>query len=303
MTTHPYADDGRDCQQVVRHLATVLFPWDTTRALELALFRSFASARIGGLLHATGEFEKRPQKRYDDTDLIVSEIIENGFDSRRGQRAIERMNELHARFRIANEDFLYVLSTFVLEPLRWNERFGWRRMSDAERLAWFTFWCEVGERMQILGIPATLADFAAFSRDYEMRHFRPLAACRQVALATREMFAGWFPAPLRPLVRRSIHALLDPPLLLALDLRPAPRWLLWTVEAALRGRARLLRWLPRRRQPKLRTRIARAAYPCGYDIATLGPAAAPRAACPVAPAAGGAVADGGLAVARRGFDG
>ena len=120
MTTHPHADDGRDCQQVVRHLATVVFPWDTTRALELALFRSFASGRIGGLLHATGEFERRPQKRYDDTDLLVSEIIENGFDSRRGQRAIERMNELHARFRIANEDFLYVLSTFVFEPLRWN---------------------------------------------------------------------------------------------------------------------------------------------------------------------------------------
>lgn len=303
MTTHPYADEGRDCQQVVRHLATVVFPWDTTRALELALFRSFASARIGGLLHATGEFGRRPQKRYDDTDLIVSEIIENGFDSRRGQRAIERMNELHARFRIANEDFLYVLSTFIFEPLRWNERFGWRRMSDAERLAWFRFWREVGERMQILGIPATLADFAAFSREYEKRNFRPLAACRQVALATREMFAGWFPAPLRPLVRRSIHALLDAQLLFALDLEPAPRWLLWTVEAVLRGRARLLRWLPRRRQPRLRTRIARAAYPCGYDIATLGPAAAPRAACPAAPAAGRAVADSELAVARRGFDG
>ncbi|EXI65641.1 MAG: hypothetical protein AW08_03012 [Candidatus Accumulibacter adjunctus] len=303
MTTHRHADDGGDCQQVVRHLATVVFPWDTTRALELALFRSFASARIGGLLHATGEFEQRPQKRYDDTDLIVSEIIENGFDSRRGQRAIERMNEVHARFRIANEDFLYVLSTFIFEPLRWNERFGWRRMSDAERLAWFRFWREVGERMQILGIPATLADFAAFSSEYEGRNFRPLAACRQVALATREMFAGWFPAPLRPLVRRSIHALLDPPLLLALDLQPAPRWLQRTVEAALRGRARLLRWLPRRRQPKLRTRVARTAYPCGYDIATLGPAAAPRAACPAAPAAGRAVADSELAVARRGFDG
>jgi len=50
MTTRSQADDGRDCQQVVRRLATVVFPWDTTRALELALFRSFASARIGVLL-------------------------------------------------------------------------------------------------------------------------------------------------------------------------------------------------------------------------------------------------------------
>lgn len=303
MTTRSHADECRNCQQVVRHLATVVFPWDTTRALELALFRSFASVRIGGLLHATGEFEGRPQKRYDDTDLIVSEIIENGFDSVRGQRAIGRMNELHARFRIANEDFLYVLSTFVFEPLRWNEHFGWRRMSEDERLAWFRFWRAVGERMQILGIPATLADFAAFSSDYEKRNFRPQPASRQVALATREMFASWFPAPLRPLVRRSIHALLDPPLLAALDLQPAPRWLQRTVAAALRCRARLLRWLPRRRQPMLRTRIARAAYPRGYDIATLGPAAAPRGVCPVSLDQGRTATAPALAAAERGVDG
>jgi hypothetical protein len=45
-------------------------------------------------------------RRYDDTDLIVSEIIENGYDSERGTRAIARMNAIHGLFRIANEDFL-----------------------------------------------------------------------------------------------------------------------------------------------------------------------------------------------------
>ena len=43
------------------------------------------------------------------------------------------MNQLHGRFEIANEDFLYVLSTLALEPFRWNERFGWRRANEAER--------------------------------------------------------------------------------------------------------------------------------------------------------------------------
>jgi hypothetical protein len=75
----------------------VAFPWDTTRSLELALFRTFASPRIGGLLHATQEFEARAQKRYDDTDLIVSEIVEYGYDSDRGRRAIARMNAIHGR--------------------------------------------------------------------------------------------------------------------------------------------------------------------------------------------------------------
>src|SRR6476619_6386035 len=107
------SDPRRDCAQIAREIARVAFPWDTTRALELALFRTFASPRIGGLLHRTGEFEAHPQKRYDDTDLIVSEIVEHGFDSERGRRAIARMNALHARFHIPNIDFLYVLSTFV----------------------------------------------------------------------------------------------------------------------------------------------------------------------------------------------
>ena len=271
MNERANADPRESCQAIVRQLATVDFPWDTTRSLELALFRTFASPRIGGLLHSTGEFESRAQKRYDDTDLIVSEILENGFDSPRGARAIARMNALHSRFRIANEEFLYVLSTFVLEPIRWNRRFGWRPMSAAEKLAWFRFWRETGERMSIRDIPGDLDAFAAFSSAYEAANFRYTRASEAVAVATRELFASWFPGFLRPLVRRSIHALLDPSLAGALGLAPAPRWLVWAAEAALRWRARVLRCLPRRRTPRLRTRIPRRDYPAGYEIESLGP--------------------------------
>ena len=277
MTPMQEPDPRRDCQTIARHLATVAFPWDTTRALELALFRTFAAIRIGGLLHGSGEFEKRPQKRYDDTDLLVSEIIEHGFDSARGARAIARINALHGRFRIANEDFLYVLSSFVFEPIRWNVRFGWRRMTESETLAWFWFWRQIGERMSIRDIPEDYAEFERYSRQYEADNFRCTVASQRVALATRELFAAWFPAPLRPLVRNSIHALLDPPLLAALALRPAPRWLAWLAERTLRTRARALRWLPKRRQPKLRTQLPRLDYPGGYRIESLGPPAADQA--------------------------
>jgi hypothetical protein len=265
------AEARRDCARIARELGTIVFPWDTTRALELALFRTFASPRIGGLLHRTGEFEARPQKRYDDTDLIVSEIVEHGYDSERGARAIARMNALHARFHIANEDFLYVLSTFVFEPIRWNARYGWRRMTERERLGWFWFWRGVGERMDIHDLPQGYDAFERFSRGYEAEHFRATEANRRVALATREMFAGWFPGFARPLVRRSIHALLDEPLLRAFGMAPAPRWLQRAADLALRARAGMLRALPKRRRPRLRTRMARADYPQGYRIETLGP--------------------------------
>ena len=93
--------------------------------------------------------ERRAQRRYDDTDLILATIVENGFDSDLGKRAIARMNAIHGRFRIANEDFLYVLSTFTFEPLRWLDRFGWRPLSVDERWGWFGFWREVGTRMAL----------------------------------------------------------------------------------------------------------------------------------------------------------
>jgi hypothetical protein len=44
------------------------------------------------------------------------------------------MNAIHSRLRIRNEDYLYALSTFVFEPIRWNSRFGWRQMTEIERL-------------------------------------------------------------------------------------------------------------------------------------------------------------------------
>src|SRR6185295_13032319 len=123
------------------------FPWDTTRALELALFRTFAVPSVAALLDSTGEFKRAPQKRYDDTDLILSTIVEAGYDSEDGKRAIRRMNRIHGRFEITNEDFLYVLSSFVFEPIRWNTRFGWRPLIETEKLATFEYWRAVGRRM------------------------------------------------------------------------------------------------------------------------------------------------------------
>jgi hypothetical protein len=161
------------------------------------------------LLDRTGEFAQRAQKRYDDTDIIVSELMEHGYESERGRRALQRMNELHGRFAIANDDFRYVLSTFIYEPIRWNERFGWRPMCENERLAMFWFWRAVGERMSIHDVPADFAGFEHFNRDYERTHFRFAETSQRVGDATRDMFVGWFPKPFAPLVRSSIYALLD----------------------------------------------------------------------------------------------
>src|SRR5205085_10302803 len=104
-------DPVKDHQRIVFLNTCYEFPFDTTRALEFALFRTFCVPSISTLLDQTGELVYRAQKRYDDTDLIVSELMEWGYDSERGKAALRRMNQLHSRFAIGNDDFLYVLST------------------------------------------------------------------------------------------------------------------------------------------------------------------------------------------------
>ena len=139
-------DPLRGHQKIVFLSMRLEFPFDTTRALELALFRTYCVPSISTLLDRTGEFGQRAQKRYDDTDILISEMVDWGYDSERGRRAISRINALHGRFQIANRDFLYVLSTFIYEPIRWNARFGWRPLCEEEKQAYYYFWREVGWR-------------------------------------------------------------------------------------------------------------------------------------------------------------
>jgi hypothetical protein len=264
-------DPVRDHQRITFLSCRVDFPWDTTRALELALFRTFCVPSISALLDRTREFAERPQKRYDDTDIIVSEMMEHGYDSDRGRAALNRMNALHARFRIRNEDYLYVLSTFVFEPIRWNARFGWRRMIDAERIALFHFWREVGVRMGIRDIPEDYSLFERYNVDYEKAHYRFTETNRRVGTATRDLFKSWFPGFLGPAVEWSIYAILEEPLLVAFGFPSPPRLLRGVVAGSLRMRGRLLRLLPRRTRPVLRTSMCPRSYPEGYDVTRLGP--------------------------------
>jgi hypothetical protein len=263
----PVADHKR-----ITHLITCYeFPFDTTRALEMAFFRTYAVPTIGTLLDTTGEFAARAQKRYDDTDLIVSLMVEDGYDSDTGRRALRRMNQIHGRFDISNDDFLYVLSNFVFEPPRWIERFGWRKMVEHERLALFYNWREIGRRMNIKDIPPDYAAFERFNRDYEREHLRPTEAAVRVARAARTMFLSWFPGLPRRVGEQVISAMLDDPLLDAFGFpRPAPP-VRRAVEAGLRARAAVVRALPPRSRPRLRTERRTRTYPRGYVVEELGP--------------------------------
>jgi hypothetical protein len=87
----------RDHVRIVHLDACDEFPFDTTRALEVAFFRTFAEPSIAQLVASTDEFTDRPLKRYDDTDLLISTFATTATTAV-GRAAIRRMNEVHGRF-------------------------------------------------------------------------------------------------------------------------------------------------------------------------------------------------------------
>ncbi|MBB5957836.1 hypothetical protein FHS29_004431 [Saccharothrix tamanrassetensis] len=265
-------DPERDHQRILRVSSAYEFPWDYVRALEFALFKTYCVPSISGLLARTGEFERRAQKRYDDTALLMAELVDHGYDSPRGKEALRVVNRLHGRYEIANDDMRYVLSTFVYEPIDWLEQFGWRPLTEQERLAAFHFYRAVGERMAIRDVPDSYEEFRAFKRAYEEEHFVYHDTNRRIGQYTLDLFCSWYPAP-RALTSRAVVALLDPRMTDAFGFTPPPSWLGDLERRALRLRARAVRRLPPRRTPRLTndpTNRTYPGYPTGYRPSDLG---------------------------------
>jgi hypothetical protein len=264
-------DPKRDHVEIYHLMFGYEFPWDMTRALELALYRTYCVPSISALLDRTGEFYLRTQKRYDDTALIVAEMAKWGYDSERGREALRRMNRAHHRFDISNDDYLYVLSTFVYEPVRWMDRFGWRKMTENEKLASYYFWYEIGRRMGIRDIPESYEKFQQFASDYERDNFRFAETNQRIGTATRDLFASWVPRIFRLAVRCGIYALLDDALLASFGFPRPFAFVRKLVNGALKMRGRVVCILPARRTPNFFTDRRNRTYPCGYEIAELGP--------------------------------
>lgn len=274
-------DPVEDCVQIYGISSTHEFPWDYNQALSFALFRTYAVPSIGRLLSETGEFTERVQKRYDDTALILDAVLEHGHSSTQGRAAIRRMNQMHGAYDISNADFLYVLATFVVVPIRWIDSMGWRRLSEHERVAAANNYRELGKRMGMKDIPATHQEFAAYMDDYEREHFGYDPGARAVADATLGLFTTFPPNHLAParLVTRFSYGLMDDDLRAAFRYPRIPAWEQRLARGAVQARSLVVRCLPPRQEPKFARQLPNIrSYPDGYDITALG--TFPRG-CPV----------------------
>ena len=265
-------DPVRDHQRMVYLLTAYEFPYDMVRALELALFHTYASPRVSGLLAHSGEFEKHGQKRYDDTSRLISEFMQSGYDSESGQRAITHMNHIHSHYHIDNADYLFVLATFVFYPIDWIQRYGWRQLTPAEEQALFYFFREVGLRMNLHNVPDSIPALRAFTEAYEDQHFRYAITNRRIADATIKIVQGWLPRFLHPVVEPTFAALINDKLRIAFGFHQPPEWFTGLLEGALWVRKWPLRWITFEPYPSTVATTRFRSYPAGPpEIEKVGP--------------------------------
>lgn len=263
-------DPERDFAEIYRVMVAHEFPWDMNQSLSFALFRTYAVPGIGRLLHETGEFTERTQKRYDDTGLILDAVTKYGFGSDTGRAAIRRMNQMHRAYSIPNHELRYVLCTFVVTPIRWLDRYGWRGLTETERVASANYYRELGRYMNIRDTPATHQEFAEVMDAYEAEHFGYDPGGRAVADATLDLMRTYAPHCYLPrgLVRQFTLSVMEDELRAAFRYEhpaPAVRKL---SRAALWLRGRIVRLLPARAEPY--EWPAPRSYPDGYDVERLG---------------------------------
>jgi hypothetical protein len=188
------------------------------------------------------------------------------------------LNRVHSNVPGSKEDFLYVLLTLLVVPIRWTQKHAWRQPTAAELAAASRFFTELGSRMNIDGMPATYAEAEAFFDAYEAAHVAPSLEGQRLMDATVQVFQSRLPAPLRPLAKQIISTMLDDDrLTAALGLPNSTRASRAALTAALKVRNAIRRRRPLKEQPHFTPgKAGSSLYPNGYSLDQIGPVNVPH---------------------------
>ncbi|CAN9466821.1 unnamed protein product [Alternaria alternata] len=246
-------------------LAELEFPTVFSVSVFFALFKTYGIPSISKLLVATGQLSdsETASKRAADTGVVITEVVLNKPDSERAISGIALMNYLHGRYikagKISNDDMLYTLSLFVLEPIRWTARYEWRGVTDFERCAMGVYWKDLGEAMKILYdiLPSAgqgwrdglhwLEELEAWSLAYETRNMVPADTNATLARGTFDIALFNVPSILKPYGFTIASSLLEPRLQKAMKLPQPPAIYTQILETVIEVRKFILRnfFLPR----------------------------------------------------------
>ncbi|MEV7547792.1 oxygenase MpaB family protein [Streptomyces sp. NPDC089915] len=263
-------DPDTDYEEIFQLVTRYEFPWDYNQGYSVAFVTDFLIPSITQALADGGEFLRHPQKRFDDTMLFPYEACRAGLESPHGRATLRALNKIHAHYEIANEDYLYILTSHTVWPIRWINTYGWRGLTDTEIRALVNTNRRMGRLMGIKDIPATHAEFDAYVRRAEAERAAPHPANRTMARCALDIIAGMCPAPTRRLVLSAVTSMIEPANRRILGLEDPPAWLTPVTHTALRARGRLVRALPPRPDDKPFHRTP-PSYPAGWTIDHLGP--------------------------------
>ena len=242
-------------------IAELEFPFTFEKALQFALFRTYGIPSISKLLVYTSQFSsvETACKRFADTVVLTSEFVGNAPASERTLEAISRMNYIHGVYqragKITNEDMLYTLSLFAGEPVKWIERYEWRKLESVEKCAIGTYWKSIGDAMGISygKLPSAdkgwkdglqwLEEVVEWGEKYEDMYMVPNESNKTTADQTTKILLWGVPNALKQHGKHIVCALMDDKLRKAMIYDKPPQIYFDLVEFVFTLRKIFLRYL------------------------------------------------------------
>ena len=262
-------------QTIVKYLADHDAPIDYLISGELAQIQTFAIPSISKLLQQTKQYQNNGLKRLDDTRAILTECVTDSVESSRGQHMVKHLNWIHSHYEISNDDYLYTLALFIIEPVRWMETFGYRALTDREKYAGYLAFKSLGQAMGIQDIPESRDQFVAWYQNFRRQHMVYHPDNKKVTDGLISGMKEMFPFILRPLVRPVILTLINDPELLAATGQKPPTYIVQKfIRAIMFVRKGLQRYINPWQQKGFENSYLGQyykSYPNGYQSSILGP--------------------------------
>ena len=228
---------NENAHMVMRYLQQYEFPFAFECSLAASLYRPYGIPNISRVLAKTKQFSTvcLASKRTADTAVLVVDLSQNPPQSEKCCAAISRMNYIHSGYQkaglITNDNLVYTLALLAWLPIKFIERFEWRKLTEIEMCAAGVFWKSLGDAMNLSydalrsacpqnGVePGSngswedgihfLEDLRAWSEQYELKFMQPHALNHKAAVETEEVLLYGLPKALRGLGRHALSAMMD----------------------------------------------------------------------------------------------
>jgi len=176
-----------------------------------ALIRALTIRHLVQRLYRHSALHEQTFTRLQRTRDLIRQLIYFDQYSNEYKQAIKQINQAHQGVNANNEDFLYVLSTFFLEPIRWNQQYERRSITDNDKQLLIDFWCNVATEMHINQLPESLSDWENYQKSYESHHQSYSSEGQHIALESLQQVPKLaLPVGLQGIARQLLLSTMDP---------------------------------------------------------------------------------------------